>query len=590
MESILTYGGAAIGIFVFLALLGFIGLKFYTLSTKETAFVRTGVGGQMVVLDGGAFVVPGIHEIIKVNMKTLRLEVDKQGLESLITADRLRVDVKVEFFVRVKADAASVADAATTLGKITMEPDALKNQVEAKFVDALRAVAVKMSMYDLNAKRSEFVQQVQTVVAEDIAKNGLELESVSLTALNQTKKDFFDPSNAFDAEGLLVLTRETEARRKLVNDIEQETSVAIATKDLSATREQQELRKQTEEVKLNADREIANLTADQRAAIAAREAAARREAETATITANREVETNRIEAGRVTREAQVQADALVTMRNQETDILVANKSKDVAAAEAEASTARALAVKAEEGVETTRQVEVAERRKAVTLVSAEEKARESSIAIVVASEAEKDAAVNRASAARTDAEGQRDASVLRAAGTLAEGEAAAKALLANNQSLNALSAEQVGMQIRLAVIAALPELVEKAVKPLHSIDSIRIAEVGGLNNAYPGANGTGAMTASSGSTVDGGTGTSLTDQVVNGALRHRAHAPLVDGLMREVGLAGGGDMTKLLTGVAAMGMAGSAITNAPAAELPASAAIEAAQPDAAAQPSSDQPD
>ena len=49
----------------------------YLRSSKERAFVRTGLGGQKVVLDGGAFVLPIVHEVIPVNMNTLRLEVGR---------------------------------------------------------------------------------------------------------------------------------------------------------------------------------------------------------------------------------------------------------------------------------------------------------------------------------------------------------------------------------------------------------------------------------------------------------------------------------------------------------------------------------
>ena len=540
LSPLISIVGTILGAVLIIATLGFVGLKFYTLSSKEKAFVRTGAGSQKVVLNGGAFVIPGIHEIVEVNMRTLRLEVDKQGRESLITADRLRVDVKVEFYVRVKADEESVANAAQTLGRLTMEPPELKAQVEAKFVDALRAVAVKMPMYDLNAQRAQFVQQVQQVVAEDIAKNGLELESVSLTALNQTQKQFFDPSNAFDAEGLLVLTRETEARRKNVNDIEQDTAVAIETKNLEATRLQQSLRKQTEEVRLNTEQDIATLTANQQSAIAATEAAARKDAESAKIAADREIQTNRIEANRVTEEANVQAKAAVTMRGQEQNILVANKSKDEAAAKALADEARAKAVAAEEAVETARQVEVANRNKQVTVVRAEEKAKESAISLVVAAEAEKEAATHKAEAARMDAQGERDASVLRAEGTIAEGNATAEALVKKNQAQNELSAEQIALQVRLAVLAALPSIVEQSVKPLLNIDSIRIAEVGGL---------AGAGSASSANDAQGGaSGGGLSDQVVASALRYRTNAPVVDALLGEVGLKSGGDMSQLLAG------------------------------------------
>jgi len=45
----------------------------YLRSSKERAFVRTGLGGQKVVVDGGAFVLPIVHDVIPVNMNTLRL-------------------------------------------------------------------------------------------------------------------------------------------------------------------------------------------------------------------------------------------------------------------------------------------------------------------------------------------------------------------------------------------------------------------------------------------------------------------------------------------------------------------------------------
>jgi uncharacterized membrane protein YqiK len=68
----------------------------YHRSSKEISFVRTGLGGQKVVMNGGALVLPIVHEIIPVNMNTLRLEV-KRGRESaLITRDRMRVDVVAE--------------------------------------------------------------------------------------------------------------------------------------------------------------------------------------------------------------------------------------------------------------------------------------------------------------------------------------------------------------------------------------------------------------------------------------------------------------------------------------------------------------
>ena len=54
--------------------------------------------------------------------------------------------------------------------------------------------------------------------------------------MDQTAKEFFNPSNAFDAEGLTRLTEETESRRKQRNDIEQDTEVQVRAKNLEAER------------------------------------------------------------------------------------------------------------------------------------------------------------------------------------------------------------------------------------------------------------------------------------------------------------------------------------------------------------------
>ena len=73
----------------------------YERATNEVSLLRTGVRGRHVVIDGGVLAIPYFHEISRVNMATLRLDVDRRGDSSLITQDRLRVDVGAEFYVSV---------------------------------------------------------------------------------------------------------------------------------------------------------------------------------------------------------------------------------------------------------------------------------------------------------------------------------------------------------------------------------------------------------------------------------------------------------------------------------------------------------
>ena len=109
-------------------------------------------------MNGGALVFPVLHEVIPVNMNTLRLEVRRANDQALITRDRMRVDVTAEFYVRVKPTEDSIANAAQTLGMKTINPDELKQLVEGKFVDALRAVAAEMAMEELHEQRVDFVR------------------------------------------------------------------------------------------------------------------------------------------------------------------------------------------------------------------------------------------------------------------------------------------------------------------------------------------------------------------------------------------------------------------------------------------------
>lgn len=115
-----------------LIIIGVIIARLYKRSSKEVSFVRTGFGGEKVILNGGAIVLPVLHEVIPVNMNTLRLEVKRATDQALITRDRMRVDVMAEFYVRVKPTAESIATAAQTLGKKTMSPQELKDLVEGK--------------------------------------------------------------------------------------------------------------------------------------------------------------------------------------------------------------------------------------------------------------------------------------------------------------------------------------------------------------------------------------------------------------------------------------------------------------------------
>ena len=542
MEN-LTNLAVIAGTVIFLVLLIGFGLaRLYRRASKEIAFVRTGMGGEKVVMNGGALVLPVFNETMPVNMNTLVLSVIRRDNEALITLDRLRIDVKAEFYVRVRPDAGSIAMAAQTLGQRTMQPEALKDLVEGKFVDALRSVAAGMTMNELHEQRSDFVQKVQQASSSDLAMNGLELESVSLTGLDQTSIEHFNANNAFDAEGLTKLTEQIEARKKLRNDIEQDTRVQMETKNLEANKRSFEISRDQEYARLEQEREVEVRRAAQAAEIAREQAERTRESDAARIEAKKQVDAQQIEADRLVEEARIDQQRALEIARQEQQIAVQNKSREESQAKAEADAARAKAVAAEEQVATSRESEIAERNKKIELIEAAKVAERDAIKIRVDAEAERDAAQNRAEAVRREAEGAAEAEKLRAEASRVRFEVEAAGQRAINEAANLLSSDQISLQTKLALLKVLPEVIRESAKPMEAIDSIKIVQVDGLTN--------GGGSAGAASVGNGGGSGNLAQDAVSAALAYRAQAPVLDGLMKELGL-DGSSLGGLAQGVAA---------------------------------------
>lgn len=168
----------------------------YHRSSKEVSFVRTGFLGERVVINGGAFVLPFIHDYTSVNMNVLPMGIVRSRQDAVITRDRMRVDIEADFYVRVQATREAVSIAAATLGRRTMEPEQLHALLAGKFISAIRSVASEMTLEEMHERRGDYVTRVKTNAAEALAQNGLELESVAITDLDQTDLEFSTPRTA----------------------------------------------------------------------------------------------------------------------------------------------------------------------------------------------------------------------------------------------------------------------------------------------------------------------------------------------------------------------------------------------------------
>lgn len=600
MTSLAVFVG--IGLFSII-ILGIVFSRLYRKTTKELTFVRTGFGGEKVVVDGGALILPILHDYIDINMQSMKVTVARSKSDSFITKDRMRVDITADFYIRVGEDRESISRAAQTLGKKTIDLRELTGLIEGKLIATLRSVASSMEMKELHEKRDEFSSQVKNAIEADLSKNGLQLESVSLTSLDQTAKEFFNENNAFDAEGLTSLTQTIEERKKLRNDIERSTEVQIAQKNYETQSEKFEIQRKQAEAEATQQTKIANFQAEQEALRAKEAESRRKEAEEAKIVANKAIEeaqinkakaiketeiekekaleiatqnknieiakknqeveevriaahkaieqaeiekaktieTVEVQKARVVKEAEIEKEKVIELANQSKNIEIAKKVEEEAVAKTLANEKKALEAASLEKIKTASEIEQAERIKKLALIEAQQDAEQLSIEKTVAAKAEKEAEENLAEAAKIKAMGTSEALKIKAT---AEAEAIKITAEANrlnyeveakgkteiNNAENIVSAAILENRFKLALIEFMPQIIAQVVKPAEKIDSIKIVQMAGMGGANQGG---------AGLNTNGGVsnaGASLSDQIVNASLNYKVNAPIIDDLMKQVGI------------------------------------------------------
>jgi flotillin len=481
-----------VALVIFVVLLAIIA-KFYQRATQEISLVKTGVGGRKVVIDGGTIAIPWFHEISKVNMQTLRLKVDRNDESALITNDKMRVDVGAEFYVSVQANAEAIALAAQTLGNRTFDPDKLRELIEGKLVDALRSVAAQFTMDQLHENRGDFVGKVREALIESMARNGLELDTVSLTALDQTPFTALDENNAFNAVGMRKLAEVIAKSKKERAEIDADADVSVRRASMEASKRKLEIDLEEQEAEISQVQQIESLKAQQLAEVAKQKADSEQISAQARIKMEQEIRTSDIAREHAIREAEIIHERDVALANQDREISLAAKSEEQSKAKASADLAKAEGVKATETIATARELAEAERRKEVALIVAQQEGMVRGNQLRMAAAAEKDATKDRAEAKREQAKADADASEILATANKHKLVAEAEGQEAMAKAANAYSEDAIAMKIDLARIEALPKVVSEMVKPAEKIDSIKIHHVSGIgqnNGLGQGGDGT----------------------------------------------------------------------------------------------------
>lgn len=348
--------------------------RYYRKATREVSLVRTGAGGQRVVLDGGCIALPFLHKVSEVNMRTSKLEIERLGPKSIITKDRLRVDIGAEFYVRVRATAEGVATAAQALAGKSFRSADLAETLEGKLVDAMLSVAARYTMDELQDNRAGYAREISDVLSDNLAQNGLLLESVSLTRIDQTPFHALDENNAFNALGMRRLAEIIAVNKKERAVIEADAEVAVRQSQLDATKRRLTISREEEEAMITQQREIEIARSRSMAETAEEQATSEKRREAARIAREREVRLTEISKDRELREQSLAAELATELAKTDNAVRLAAKRVEEAHAEAEAIAATGAGAEAEEKVRTIREQAVADREKVLALIRATEQA------------------------------------------------------------------------------------------------------------------------------------------------------------------------------------------------------------------------
>ena len=485
--------------------------RYYRKATREISVVRTGQGGQKIILDGGCIALPFLHKVAEVNMRTSKLNIERTGPKSIITKDRLRVDVAAEFYVRVQASVEGVATAAQALAGKSFRAADLEEILEGKLVDAMLSVAARYTMDDLQDNRAAYANEVSKILDDNLAQNGLMLESISLTRIDQTPFHALDENNAFNALGMRRLAEIIAVNKKERAVIEADADVSVRQSQLDATKRKLTITREEEEAMIVQQQEIEIARSRSAAETAEEQALSEKRREEARIDREREVRRSEIVRDTEIRRQTLDSELNSALKRSENLVEMAKKRGEEAVAEAAAIMAKGGEAEAEEHVRTIRETSAAERDKALALIRAGEQVEVDNTRVKSEAHTITSMAVAQAKATHDRAEADRDR-------MLAEATGSAAIIAAQNTH----SPEVIAMKLEEARLRTLPQVVERMMKPAEKIESIRINQMTG----FGGANG---------ATAEDGDKSTI-NQVVDSVLSMALQLPAVQKLGEEVGM------------------------------------------------------
>ena len=447
--------------------------RFYQKATGDFALIRTGSGGGKVVINGGCLVLPFVHVVQSVNLHTVRIPIARLNNRSLITLDKLRVNVEMDFFVKVDPSAAGISTAVQSIGaRATFKADELSSLLGAKFIDAMQATAATFTMDDLHTQRGDAVRVIAKQITPNLESSGLKLDSVSLTSLDQAPTESLDKNNAFNAVGLRKLSEIIANNRKQRAEIESQAEIALRQTELDSVKRKLEIDIEEQKAQLAKQLEIEKLKITTEATTAKERRAANLVSEKHRIDTEQDIKNAEIENDKSLRQREIVALLETEQHKIDSQIALAQNRIAEVNARADLEKSNLAMIQAQEELQTERAAAVANREKRIEQISAEKKAQVSDIQInqELRSLLEREQA--RLGASKLSA-----ARILEEVG--ADAIAKEKLYAAENTQSDALLA----YKLEVEKLDKLPAIAAAVMKPVEKVKDIHINQVSGLGGA-----------------------------------------------------------------------------------------------------------
>ena len=461
--------------------------RYYAKATLDTALIRTGMGGQRVVTDGGCISLPIVHQLQKVSMQTLPLTAARSGKNAALTKDQIRADIQMAFEVRVEPSEGSIANAAQSLGqRIARNGEAVQEVLESTLVDAILNASASRTLDEIHLDRVKFTADVSGIVEAQATRLGLTIVAASLVSVDQSDFSQLNENNAFNAKGMRKLAELISEERKARIKVETETDVAIREHKLTQHQQELNITRQEREAEISQAEHLDKMEAD-----------AKSRSQQAQASATLATEEVRIEKERLAKASQVENDE--ALRKTEMTALLSLE-------EAKITNDISLSKKRAEESKTKAAEEEAKAMNPdyfIVLPWLENERVKSDVETMLV-RAQADAKVKT-----TEAEAEK----LRM-----EAEAAGQSAL--NTAENTLSDAVIGMRLEERKLDRMPEIMTQMMKPVEKIDSIRINHIGGMGGGQ-----------ASGEGVDGAFGSAM-DQILGMAVR----LPAMKQMGEEIGV------------------------------------------------------